>query len=651
MVREFALTNFKAFGDTVTIPIKPITLIFGPNSSGKSSIFQALLMLKQTLEDDVGKGASLLSKGSLVDLGSYTEFVYGHEVNRAFSFKVTVPSPRTVAQLQPFDDDLFLDELNPHTEAMLRAVNFASIGFAVTFGLREKAGVTVTGADLFLGDGPNPIVRYGNNSPDETVDDLITAYRETAEKNLPPGLRRWYVRTGLENMLIPTFIDSKHSYWSRHFSQLSDFYSAYTPYNLALWEVLYGDAARPFPDILLDFRNKPPHESRDLLTRLHLKGYERFSTVRNGTPHEELNGFLGVPNLYDLLVQAGEDLDWQALDRLLDETEPLRQKAFHQLTETEKLAVRRLNVIVLHAISSFGVSTNLETEPLATPTLINEFADDIFLSRFLPERIGFGEKRKIITTAYHSGGSDISLFSLCAADSFKLFLHNIQYIGPLRPPPERFYVFSGTRVAFVGSSGKHALDILVPHARLLSSVNQLLQHLGLDYELRVSELTNDFVGSGGLLSLNLRRISDGVVTGLADVGFGISQVLPIVVQSVLSREKTILIEQPELHLHPAQQAELGDVFIGSALGENRNTFLIETHSEHLILRLLRRIRETADGTLPEGARPVSPDDVAVLYVQPTESGSRVIHIPVTTDGEFEIPWPEGFFAERSKELF
>jgi len=136
-----------------------------------------------------------------------------------------------------------------------------------------------------------------------------------------------------------------------------------------------------------------------------------------------------------------------------------------------------------------------------------------------------------------------------------------------------------------------------------------------------------------------------------DVGIGVSQVLPVLVSAYASKERIIAIEQPEIHLHPALQAELGDLFIHSALGGNGNTLLLETHSEHLILRILRRIRETAEGELPEGLTPITPDQVSVLYVEPGKEGSEVFHIPVNQDGEFERPWPRGFFAERARELF
>jgi predicted ATPase len=126
--------------------------------------------------------------------------------------------------------------------------------------------------------------------------------------------------------------------------------------------------------------------------------------------------------------------------------------------------------------------------------------------------------------------------------------------------------------------------------------------------------------------------------------------LPVLVHAYADEGKIVAIEQPEIHLHPALQAELGDVFIESALGERKNTFLLETHSEHLILRILRRVRETTEGKLPAGAQPVRPEDVTVVFVEPTAKGSFIKHLPVTPDGDFAAPWPGGFFAERLADL-
>jgi hypothetical protein len=161
------------------------------------------------------------------------------------------------------------------------------------------------------------------------------------------------------------------------------------------------------------------------------------------------------------------------------------------------------------------------------------------------------------------------------------------------------------------------------------------------------------------IELRLRHEQANAWVALQDVGVGTSQSLPVILEAYGQTNQLIAIEQPELHLHPALQAELGDVFIESALGENKNTSLLETHSEHLILRILRRIRETTEGDTggwPESLLNACPngirqEDVAVLYVQPGENGSEVIELPVDANGEFTCEWPGGFFEERLREFF
>lgn len=113
----------------------------------------------------------------------------------------------------------------------------------------------------------------------------------------------------------------------------------------------------------------------------------------------------------------------------------------------------------------------------------------------------------------------------------------------------------------------------------------------------------------------------------------------------------VAIEQPELHLHPAVAARLGDLFVVATDELKGATILAETHSEHIILRLLRRIRQTTDGELPEHIPPVKPDDVCVLYVDNLGDGTIIKRLRINEDGGFIDRWPHGFFSERTEELY
>lgn len=164
--------------------------------------------------------------------------------------------------------------------------------------------------------------------------------------------------------------------------------------------------------------------------------------------------------------------------------------------------------------------------------------------------------------------------------------------------------------------------------------------------------------------LRLVRDASDILLTPRDVGLGISQVLPILVAALLphrrgssaeSRPTTlthgpsfVMVEQPELHIHPAMQTELGDLLITQSKDRQ---FLIETHSEHLILRLLRRIRETTEGKIEVEAQKFQPENVSVLYVEQTKLGTEAMRLRVAPAGVFIDPWPQGFFEERGEELF
>jgi len=122
--------------------------------------------------------------------------------------------------------------------------------------------------------------------------------------------------------------------------------------------------------------------------------------------------------------------------------------------------------------------------------------------------------------------------------------------------------------------------------------------------------------------------------------------MPVVI-GALAREASILaVEQPELHIHPRLQIALGDLFVHAA--KQRKTLLLETHSEHLMLRLLRRIRETNEAE-ESSEYSLTAHDLQVLYVECVDGETRIAPLRVSESGRFVDRWPHGFFDERFEE--
>ncbi len=156
---------------------------------------------------------------------------------------------------------------------------------------------------------------------------------------------------------------------------------------------------------------------------------------------------------------------------------------------------------------------------------------------------------------------------------------------------------------------------------------------------------------GFLVELILRD-SKGRNHRFEDVGSGIGYLLPVlcaVYEKNHSASSACFIQQPELHIHPALQAAMGDVFIEGS--EEEHQLVIETHSEHLLLRVLKRIRQTHLQVAISPELRIEADEVCVLYFDPTPEGTTTVkRLRITEDGEFMDRWPRGFFGERDMEL-
>lgn len=144
--------------------------------------------------------------------------------------------------------------------------------------------------------------------------------------------------------------------------------------------------------------------------------------------------------------------------------------------------------------------------------------------------------------------------------------------------------------------------------------------------------------------------STGQKVELNDVGSGIPFVLPVLY--AICAQGFVAVQQPELHLHPALQSSLADVFVEELHREGCGQFLIETHSEHILLRLLRRIRNTEKGKILSDDLKLTNDQIAIYYFDPQVGGGTFVSRQLVTPlGDFYNDWPRGFFSERNDDLF
>lgn len=226
---------------------------------------------------------------------------------------------------------------------------------------------------------------------------------------------------------------------------------------------------------------------------------------------------------------------------------------------------------------------------------------------------------------------------------FRSLLDGLVYLGPLRSAPQRFY--SRADGAGQPGDGRDAFLFLYDNSSAVEQVNTWFKELEIPYEVDVVPIHAAAAPGlvGDLVAVSLRDLRSDVVVTPADVGYGISQAIPIVVELTARSHSIVCIEQPETHLHPRLQARLGDLLIDATNPEGRaNQLIVETHSEHLMLRVQRRIREDD----------IDAGDVCVLYVDQNEDGSaRVQRLRLDEDGDFVDEWPDGFFDERMEELF
>jgi len=212
---------------------------------------------------------------------------------------------------------------------------------------------------------------------------------------------------------------------------------------------------------------------------------------------------------------------------------------------------------------------------------------------------------------------------------FDEFIH---YIGPLREYPKRYYISTGEKPSDVGPRGEKTIDLLyLNRAKITKELGYWLKKFKMAKKINLKKVAS------GIWKLELLNLKTGLHDNLKDVGFGVSQILPILTEGLMAEcGSTLIVEQPEIHLHPRAQAQLADLFI--SLAKDGKSSIIETHSEHMILRLARRI---AQGQLNK-------NDIILYEFSLLKGGSNVKKVEFDDFGNLK-EWPAEFFETELEE--
>jgi hypothetical protein len=544
-ISAITIENFKGIKDPVRIDFKPITLLFGPNSAGKSTIVQALQYALEIFERNNLDPDRTSIGGKAIDLGGFETLVYNHDVSKSIRLKI---------ELDLQDEDL-PQYFDGYEDMGLSQFSDKQIGVIPMRAVSAEVEVAVKWNHQLS----RPVL--SQYTVDINGDHLAT---------------------------IETTDDGKQVFLSK---------------------------INPFNPVFLE--NISPDEAKGIIERYFL---------------EESAGEEGFEKLGPILPALMTNFKME--------------KGVAGLTQPIGVA---------------GTGTAMPQWGKALQFHSHIWTDDT-------DRIDEGNLLMCLSALIVGPGELVrdGLKKMC-------------YIGPMREIPPRNFTSEKSPDPSRWSSGLKGWDILYSAEKgFVESLNSWLTNqdrLNTGYsievkryrEIDVEDPLSLLMSQGiGLEEMDMiqTRINEIPVkscvaireelTGMElmpqDVGVGISQVLPVIIGALYIKDGLLAVEQPELHIHPALQVAIGDLFISKV--QNRGVcFLLETHSEHLILRFLRRIRETGEDSLPPGKDPLQPEQLAVYYVERYQKGISLTQIRVDKDGEFVDRWPKGFFSERAEELF
>jgi predicted ATPase len=567
MLNKLSFKNYKAFAEG-QVKIKPITILLGANSVGKSSIMQLFLLLQQTALSEKNYKSALKLHGGFVSLGEGLNLIRKKDNTKILTIDLDFYDVRIFEELKEEYFTNFCQEFFYFATVMQKLYGKKHDSKKLTIFDRFKK--------LFNAEDDLDIrfMRMSSREISEKLDkatfyDLVNHTYDMISKVDPEDLPK-----ELKN----DFIYHRHMGYrmrggGNYFNTLKDRKDEY----LLTFDFLEG--------ITKDIENGHFNIAYNIAIN------EKTLVLKKVTIHNEENELISV----DFEQHASSNFKPHSITSKYIDKEKFSNKTFQSAKE-------------------------IFSNPRTIFAFVNDFSD---LERERENHSPFASTLHYLLTTFNNLSSDY------------FENDNINYVSPLRAHPKRYYFLDKAKInAYVDTlDGDAIAETLKENVQLKKQVNDWLEKFNLKVNV---EHLEDIIHK---LQVNQNSLN----LDITDVGFGISQVLPVIIQGFLSHNNSLtLIEQPEIHLHPKMQADLADLFIDIVISKNQKQknlkpskyLFIETHSEYLLKRLRRRI---SDGT-------ISADNVAIYLIDPdlNDEGAIIRELKVQERGHFD--WPIDFYG-------
>src|SRR6266852_6358671 len=620
MLKSWTIENFKPIIKSSELKFSPVTVLAGRNSSGKSSLLQSILMVAQTLGSKVVE-RPLLPTGLNVQLGTFEDILYANSSLRTLIVGFELEFETEQASTSSEDDFLIVGDISNVTSVRIAAVFNSASSNGTSSSAIEAAKVVVEKVSL------------------EIKGTQVFWVEIDSDRNLPTGLKQeesdinfLFTIDKLSDHQLKSFLEKVEADYLRLVP-----YSGEQSNYIGHFEHQNEEAQEPVLVALSHF----------LPTRLvrKFKAEERRLRSFNRHLNEAISRLLSASdkNLTELVQQYSNLFNSEA-----PISEDMRE-AIQKFSEDESI------------VEEFSGQTILELIVWARSTmrtLERRASGRSRKGRVIVQKLLLQCIHSIVDADWESrkdaegleifvNDNNVESISQAVTKITSFFTSKIRYLGPLRADPQASQKFApSSELDDVGAKGEYAAAVYDANqnARIewynpfTKQIERGILKVALNNWVRYLDVANQIkietAGQSGF-SWQVVHKEGHKPLPLSAVGVGVSQILPILVMGLLAPNDTLLIvEQPELHLHPSVQARLGDFFVG--LSKCKKQCLIETHSENLVSQLRYHIVQAGG---------MENSDCMIYFVdQDNEGAARFDPVQIPPQGNI-LNWPDGFFDE------